>query len=522
MKKLLLLIALFLPIYAQAVNYLGFGGGNYVYAENGNLYFNLDPYVFDNRSWTYDETKGFSSEIKVNMDLKTKYTSDEWLEQVLANKKSDGIMYANYIKQPFSYKNKGQFQQTWFWLARMAPSVGGFIGRSVAWNKFKSWAAGAAVSYGVFKYFCDQLLNDGITCNATGGFTKTYEYAYVASTSFNTSDILVKDIRLTEEEFANDAAMVQKAYNNVSRTSHVYGSTYGTLTNCSRGTGAYSNYVSCGYADPNNKIYSRSINFQKEAKTLEEMVNDPELLPYFDKTCKLFPSECVNEPTQGKNIKDVQLTGGVVGSPVSVIGPPYTNPITGTAQQDQVIIGGGSSGIGVNSGTNDSWTYNPTLGQSGTLNPTQVTSIARPDLTNTDTAPVAKPNEQTGTKPQVVNPSVPDINIEFPEFTDIAEFCKENPRANACIEFEEVEKQKDVDLPEIQEKFDFNKLNIFATDGLCPQGSQFSIGVLGINKTFEFSYQPACDFAVKLRYVLIAIAMLIALKIVFGFGGVKK
>ena len=76
MKKLLLLIALFLPIYAQAVNYLGFGGGNYVYAENGNLYFNLDPYVFDNRSWTYDETKGFSSEIKVNMDLKTKYTSD--------------------------------------------------------------------------------------------------------------------------------------------------------------------------------------------------------------------------------------------------------------------------------------------------------------------------------------------------------------------------------------------------------------------------------------------------------------
>ena len=106
MYRILIAIILMLPTFSHAINYLGFGGGNYVYAEQGNLYFNLDPYAFDNRSWTYDETKGFSAEIKVNMDLKTKYTSDEWLEQVIANKKSDGIMYANYIKQPFNYQNK--------------------------------------------------------------------------------------------------------------------------------------------------------------------------------------------------------------------------------------------------------------------------------------------------------------------------------------------------------------------------------------------------------------------------------
>ena len=122
MYRILIAIILMLPTFSHAINYLGFGGGNYVYAEQGNLYFNLDPYVFDNRAWTYDETTGFSTEIKVNMDLKTKYTSDEWIEQVFANKKSDGLMYANYIKQPFNYQNRGNYQQTWFWLARMAPT----------------------------------------------------------------------------------------------------------------------------------------------------------------------------------------------------------------------------------------------------------------------------------------------------------------------------------------------------------------------------------------------------------------
>ena len=105
MYRILIAIILMLPTFSHAINYLGFGGGNYVYAEQGNLYFNLDPYVFDNRSWTYDETQGFSSEIKIKMDLKTKYTSggDSWIQEVFANKKSDGLMYANYIKQPFNY-----------------------------------------------------------------------------------------------------------------------------------------------------------------------------------------------------------------------------------------------------------------------------------------------------------------------------------------------------------------------------------------------------------------------------------
>ena len=140
MKKLLTLLILLAPLYAQAVNYLGFGGGNYVYAEQGNLYFNLDTYAFDNRKWSYDGEK-FTSNITINMDLKTKY-SNEWYEQVLANKKSDGLMYANYIRQPFNYHNRGLYQRTILIpLAQGAVTVGGAILRTTVSKRIFGWAA---------------------------------------------------------------------------------------------------------------------------------------------------------------------------------------------------------------------------------------------------------------------------------------------------------------------------------------------------------------------------------------------
>ena len=505
MYRIIIAIVLMLPTFSHAINYLGFGGGNYVYAEQGNLYFNLDPYVFDNRAWKYDKTTGFSTEIKVNMDLKTKYTSDDWLEQVIANKKSDGIMYANYIKQPFNYKNQGQYQHTWFWLARLAPTVGGFIGRTVAWNKFKSWATGAAFAYGVGKYFCDDLLNDGITCDASGAFSKTYKYTYEVTFSEN-QGLGVPKYYMTAEEYAD---RYNVAAQRVPQTYSYNGITY-QFSQCSFNNGA----ESCLYTSPKGNL-SFVFNIKKiEEFTTEKLVQDRDLLKYFDEVCAKYPSECVNEPTQGKNIKDVQLTGGVVGSPVNVTGPPYTNPITGTAQQDQVTIGGASSGIGIPSGTNNTWTNSPALGQSGTLNPTQVTSIPRPDLTNTDTAPVAKPNEQTGTKPQVTNPSVPDINIEFPEFTDIAEFCQENPTAGACLQSGTGQESdsifKDIKIPEIGNPASFSLDSFMPDSGSCPAPKSYVTS----HGTIMYSYDKHCEIANTLRPFIIAFASLTALYLI--------
>ena len=509
MYRILIAIILMLPTFSQAVNYLGFGGGNYVYAEQGNLYFNLDPYVFDNRAWTYDKTTGFSSEIKVNMDLKTKYTSDDWLEQVIASKKkSDGIMYANYIKQPFNYQNRGQYQQTWFWLARMAPTVGGFIGRTAAWGAFKNFAlknaAKNAVMGGALAYFLEVARTDGVNCDEVD-CSKLYKYEYEVTFSAN-QNLGVPKFNMTAEEYAD---RFNVAAQRVPQTYNYNGTTY-NFSQCEYANSK--NY--CVYTSPKGNL-SFGFDIKKiEAFTAEKAVEDRDLLKYFDEVCAKFPSECINEPTQGKNIKDVQLTGGVVGSPVNVVGPPYTNPITGTSQQDQVIIGGASSGIGVHSGTNSAWEYTPSLGQSGTLNPTNVTSIPRPDLTNTDTAPVAKPNEQTGTKPQTVNPSVPDINIEFPEFTDIAEFCQQNPTAGACLQSgtgEEAESIFDkIKIPEINLPTEFSKDNFLPATAACPAPTS----IVTSHGTIMYSYEKHCEIAAFLRPIILIMATITGLFII--------
>ena len=261
MYRILIAIILMLPTFSHAINYLGFGGGNYVYAEQGNLYFYIDPDAFDNRSWTYDETKGFSAEIKVNMDLKTKYTSDEWLEQVLANKKSDGIMYANYIKQPFNYQNRGNYQQTWFWLARLAPVLGGQISRTASFNAFKRFAAsnfGKATNYVALPAFFAFLASDDINCDDVLECKKTYEYTYVSKPETVNSDVLKKDLYATSSEISDKNLLVSRVQANIS-TTNKWG---GTLSSC-KIESATSNTVACYYKRSGGITDGYSFGFNK-------------------------------------------------------------------------------------------------------------------------------------------------------------------------------------------------------------------------------------------------------------------
>ena len=496
-KALIFSILLALALTASATNYLSFGGGNYVYAEQGNLYFNLDQNTFDHRKWSYDGEK-FISNITINMDLKTKYTSGDWTEQILANKKSDGLMYANYIKQPFNYQNQGRYQRTFLPLAQGAVTVGGLILRTAVSKRLFGWAAGAVGLSELAKYFCSELLNDGTKCTPEGVFIKTYNYAYVSNID---APAFSTPIRVTEAEYVDRTKLLSIVQNKAAKNFKLGNNSF-ELTSCRLGDGT----ATCAYlSDGSYSAYS--IAFTKEAKTIEEMVSDPELMPYFDKTCKLFPSECVNEPTNGKNINDVQLTAGSISGGVSVTGPPYTNPISGEAQQDKVVIGGASSGIGINSGTNSSWQYTPSMGQSTTDNKVDVSTTARPDLTNTGTADVAKPNNQTGTKPDVI---VPPVTVpEFTDLNDMIDFCKANPNALSCVEAKEEVKDTDIEIPETQQGLNFSPASIFASNGVCPA----PVSVAFMTETLEFKYDQFCTLLEYLRGIIIAVCAIMALRI---------
>ena len=62
---------------AYAENVVQFTGGNYVFAENGRLTFNLEPDLFKNRNWQYNPaTGGIETSFSTRaLDFKTRYSS---------------------------------------------------------------------------------------------------------------------------------------------------------------------------------------------------------------------------------------------------------------------------------------------------------------------------------------------------------------------------------------------------------------------------------------------------------------
>ena len=62
---------------AYAENVVQFTGGNYVFAENGRLTFNLEPDLFKNRNWKYNSaTGGIETSFTTRaLDFKTRYSS---------------------------------------------------------------------------------------------------------------------------------------------------------------------------------------------------------------------------------------------------------------------------------------------------------------------------------------------------------------------------------------------------------------------------------------------------------------
>ena len=91
-------------------------------------------------------------------------------------------------------------------------------------------------------------------------------------------------------------------------------------------------------------------------------------------------------------------------------------------------------------------------------------------------------------------------------------FCQQNPNAAQCMPSGE-SSYEDIKLPEQTIDLNFRPENIFQTDGVCPQPQSVDLGAFG---RVEFSYQPLCDFAAKLRPVLIMMTILTCAWFVYG------
>ena len=98
------------------------------------------------------------------------------------------------------------------------------------------------------------------------------------------------------------------------------------------------------------------------------------------------------------------------------------------------------------------------------------------------------------------------------------DFCKANPTAPQCTGGEDYS-YEDLELPETQMDLDFEPLDYFSTNGKCPSPRSVDLGMFG---QVEFTYEPLCDFASKIRPLFIAATMLMCGFLVWASVGEKS
>ena len=160
------------------------------------------------------------------------------------------------------------------------------------------------------------------------------------------------------------------------------------------------------------------------------------------------------------------------------------------------------------------------MNQDGTVG---VDYVPRPDLKPNSPEAPNKPDKTTPSRqesPETPNtpnspnspntPNESNSQNEQNQNDKEKDFCQQNPNSAQCILGG---KSEDIKLPEQTIDLNFRPENIFQTDGVCPQPKSVDLGAFG---NVEFSYQPLCDFAAKLRPVLIMMTILTCAWFVYG------
>ena len=205
-------------------------------------------------------------------------------------------------------------------------------------------------------------------------------------------------------------------------------------------------------------------------------------------------------------------------TPMTADSAPYTPQGSNTPQQTRFTLNADGS-------VSTSIIPRPDLKPNSTLAPTRSEIIptpnkgqntpTTPDSPNTPTTPDS-PNAPT-TPNQPNTPTTPDTptgqqNQNQNQENQQQNFCQQNPNAAQCMPGGDA-RYEEIVLPENTIDLSFSPENVFQTEGVCPQPKSVDLGAFG---QVEFSYQPLCDFAAKLRPVLIMMTILTCAWFVYG------
>lgn len=173
-------------------------------------------------------------------------------------------------------------------------------------------------------------------------------------------------------------------------------------------------------------------------------------------------------------------------TPATATTAPYTPSGSNTPQQTQITInkdGSVTTSVIPRSDLVPNSPQAPTRSSLIPNNPSTPTTPTSPTSPTTPTTPTSPNNPSTPITPD--NPTVPNKPKE-----------DQPPQENTAYE--------DPDIPTQTVDLDFKPADIFSVDGVCPEPRSVDFGMFGQH---EFSYDPLCDFARKLRPILILITI---------------
>lgn len=175
-------------------------------------------------------------------------------------------------------------------------------------------------------------------------------------------------------------------------------------------------------------------------------------------------------------------------SPDTALSAPYTPQGSNTPQQTRF-------------GMNEDGTVGVDYVPRPDLKPNSPEAPNKPEKTT----PSRQESPDTPNSPNTPNqPNNPTGQQNQNQENQQQNFCQQNPNTAQCMPSGDAT-YEDIKLPEQTIDLNFKPLNVFQSDGTCPAPRSVDFGALG---QVEFSYDPLCDLARKLRPIFIAICVL--------------
>ena len=427
MKKLFLFavsLLLLLPL-AKAENIIQLTGGNYIYAEEGKLVFNIDPDVFLNRNWRYEASKGGATTLFYQkMDFKTRHSNDFHAYDMAAARKyyedyhyakSNGRNGYGFYKLVYTEAHLNQrhirrvvWPVVWAGVVR----VGGIVIANVVprivtkcltnLNCFSKLAASGIVGgaicsfhYGGMKILnlppgiCSEAEKEGFKKDENGEYKKPageyfYRVNYYLDCTGHCAAREIKDFSTEEEAIAFAQEATENFYkrkNAKEKPKKEWQCTSKYVLRDKKGN-AYNAGCNNNYGGGHGMPISKQKREQPYSMTIVDIEQ------FALKDFKQHPNDYINDKGElGKEIrKEIQPIQGDIntGGTLSIVGEPYRDG-NGETKQDVITVNPPSDWSNFSPGGNAS---NPTGGISIINNNSTVQVMSRPDK-EADSKPAA-------------------------------------------------------------------------------------------------------------------------------------